>query len=929
MFPYQRCRILTFILCSLVPLLSLLSSPAYALEKEDAFSWSALDQSCKPWTYWWWMGSAVDKESITALLEDFSQAGMGGVHIIPIYGAKGYEDKYLDYLSPEWMEMFKHTLAEAKRLDLGVDMSTGTGWPFGGPMVNAEDAAKRLVTESYPLKEGKKLRKRLPAEGRFKIMAVSKKKQPPLDLSHLVTQKNRLDWQAPKGDWTIYTLYVKSTEQQVKRAAPGAKGNVLDPFSPQAMQHYLNYFDQAFQNTNTPWPRAQYHDSYEYYKADWTNQLCDAFEKEHGYALPSEIAALHGDASPDRIARVRHDYRATAAQLLLDFIRTWCDWAKEKGCLTRNQAHGSPGNLLDLYAAADIPETEIFGPSAFPIPGLRTDPDFNQDRPNPLMIKFASSAAHVAEKPRITSETCTWLGNHFQIALSQAKPELDQLFVSGINHVFFHGMPYSPPRIEWPGWLFYAATNFSPTNSFWHDIPAFNAYIARCQSVLQSGTPDNDLLLYFPIHDLWNSADGEPGVQLLTVHKLGWLQKCGLYDMATPLWEKGYGFDYISDTQIQENCPSKTILIPNCHFLPTKTLQHLIAHAEQGNTIIFVGNGPDDVPGLGRLKERRKAFNALYQELHFKSTRTPDVEEVQIGKGRFLRTANLETALQYAQTPREAMADTGLKFIRRKHTHGYHYFITNLTDHTVDQWVPLATPARAAVLLDPRFATKSGLAALRTTPAGIQECYLQLAPGESCILRTFTQESPQGPSWPYRQIDTTQPAVPLTGPWHLHFIQGGPTLPHDATLPTLASWTALNNDAVKTFSGTAQYTLRFQKPKKNAEDWLLDLGKVCETAHIRLNGQEIAWLISLPFRIPIGDLLQDGENTLEIEVTNLDANRIADLDRRKVNWQNFHDINFVDIRYKKFDAAQWPLTDSGLLGPVQLIPMQNLDPSHP
>ena len=105
MFPYQRCRLLAFILCSLIPLLPLLSSPAYALEEENAFSWPALEQSCKPWTYWWWMGSAVDKESITALLEDFSQAGMGGVHIIPIYGAKGYEDDYLDYLSPEWMEM--------------------------------------------------------------------------------------------------------------------------------------------------------------------------------------------------------------------------------------------------------------------------------------------------------------------------------------------------------------------------------------------------------------------------------------------------------------------------------------------------------------------------------------------------------------------------------------------------------------------------------------------------------------------------------------------------------------------------------------------------------------------------------------------------------------------------------------------------------
>ena len=65
-----------------------------------------------------------------------------------------------------------------------------------------------------------------------------------------------------------------------------------------------------------------------------------------------------------------------------------------------------------------------------------------------------------------------------------------------------------------------------------------------------------------------------------------------------------------------------------------------------------------------------------------------------------------------------------------------------------------------------------------------------------------------------------------------------------------------------------------------------------------------------------------GENTLEIEVTNLSANRIRDLDRRKVNWKKFHDINIVDQNYKKFDASDWPLKPSGLLGPVRLIPMR-------
>jgi hypothetical protein len=70
------------------------------------------------------------------------------------------------------------------------------------------------------------------------------------------------------------------------------------------------------------------------------------------------------------------------------------------------------------------------------------------------------------------------------------------------------------------------------------------------------------------------------------------------------------------------------------------------------------------------------------------------------------------------------------------------------------------------------------------------------------------------------------------------------------------------------------------------------------------------------------DNLKSKDNLLEVEVTNTSANRIRDLDRRGVKWQNFHDINFVNINYKKFDASDWPLADSGLLGPVTLTPVR-------
>lgn len=119
--------------------------------------WPDITSENKPWTRWWWQGSAVDKENLTRELKQFQEANIGGVEITPIYGVAGYEDQFIDFLSPEWMEMLTHTLQEADSLDIGVDMATGTGWPFGGPTVGEAEAAKHVAYETYELQEGESL----------------------------------------------------------------------------------------------------------------------------------------------------------------------------------------------------------------------------------------------------------------------------------------------------------------------------------------------------------------------------------------------------------------------------------------------------------------------------------------------------------------------------------------------------------------------------------------------------------------------------------------------------------------------------------------------------------------------------------------------------------------------------------------------------
>src|SRR5437763_2134267 len=171
--------------------LALAAGPAPAAEP-DPLAWPAVAAEHRPWTRWWWLGSAVDRENLTRSLDEFKRAGIGGVEICPIYGAKGYEEKFIDFLSPRWVEMLAHTTTEAKRLGQGLDMTTGTGWPFGGPTVTADDASARVVLKRYDVAGGAGLREPLP-KGKLHALTAVAADGAKLDLMPLA-KGDRVDW---------------------------------------------------------------------------------------------------------------------------------------------------------------------------------------------------------------------------------------------------------------------------------------------------------------------------------------------------------------------------------------------------------------------------------------------------------------------------------------------------------------------------------------------------------------------------------------------------------------------------------------------------------------------------------------------------------------------------------------------------------------
>ena len=833
--------------------------------------WPEPTRDAKPWTRWWWPASAVDPASLTRQLEQLAAAGIGGVEITPIYGAKGYEDRYIDFLSPKWLAMLEHTGREAQRLGLGVDMATGTGWPFGGPWIDEAHGIHRAV-----LRDGK-----------------------------IIGEPNKM---------------------MVKRAAPGDEGLVVDPYSPDALRRYLAPFDQAFAKFPRGLVRGQFHDSFEYFNASWTERLPEVFREMHGYDIQQFAAALTArnsadvkDVDRDTLARVKADYRDTLAQLHLDYLRTWVDWSHQHGFLVRNQSHGAPANIFDLYATVDVAETEIFGSTPFPIPGLRRNADEirsgnDQDLPESLVVRMASSAAHVVGHNLASSESLTWLREHWKESPSYMKPELDRILVAGINHIFYHGTVFSPQDAPWPGWLFYASTQMNPNNPLWDDLTALHRYVARVQAVLQRGQPDNDILLYWPIADIWDDADGL--MKMLAVHNVKWLTGQPVGKLADALVQRGYSFDYISDAQLRQTRAEqgelvtrggryKVLVVPAARRMPIATLQHIAKLAQGGARVIFERR-PEDVPGYGRLEPRRQQFKQALTQLDQATT-----------------TADVITAVS-AHARREPIADAKISFIRRKsgpnEAPAHYYFLANLSAQTLNDSVELGVPAGRVAISDP-LTGRAGDSTFSTTRDQPRRVRLRLAPGESLLLAAYAPGvGADAPAW--SDYEPAGAPVPLEGKWSITFTKGGPDLPPALETTQLKSWTDLGGDEAKRFAGTARYRLEFDAPTAKPADWLLDLGDVRETARVRLNGREVGTAWSIPFKLHVGQFLQPGRNVLELDVTNLAANRIRDLDQRKVNWKIMREINFVNINYRPFDASSWSLMPSGLLGPVTLIPLR-------
>lgn len=849
----------------------------------NAQQWPEPRQEAKPGTRWWWLGSAVNEKGLEWNLGQYADHGIGAVEITPIYGVQGNEANNIPFLSPRYMEILRFVNAQCQKNGIELDMATGTGWPFGGPWVPLEESASQMVIVDTTV-VGRKLKSLplLPPEKKRKnssLIAVYAFADGKFVRVETPLVDGTLTAKLPKSaTWRIIALYQKMGVMAVKRAAPGGAGLVVDHFDKQSVMNYLKHIEEAFETTGTPYPHTFFNDSYEVSEADYTPTLFAEFEKRRGYSLEEVF-----DKLVDGDTKVVADYRETLSDMLLEnFTKTWTAWAHSHGAITRNQAHGSPANLIDCYAAVDIPEIEGFGLTDFGIRGLRKDPGKTRRNDSDFsMLKYAPSAAHIMGKPFTSSETFTWLTEHFRTSLSQMKPDMDLMFCAGVNRMFFHGTTYSPQDDPWPGWRFYASVDMSPNNTIWRDAPYFMKYVERCQSMLQWGQPDNDFLTYLPIHDMWAQRSKSKRLMQFSIHAMGKLAP-EFVSCIDKIESAGFDCDYISDRLLLSTTYKNGRLITE-----GGTSYKAIVIPDQANIL------------------------------------TPDVKahiESLRAQGAKILVGTDAGTLATAAKPETMKTKLGLRLIRRSNDRGYHYFIANLTPDDVTEHTTLAVPFKEAMWLDPTTG--------RRERAEIKDgsLLISLRSGESIFLQTFNEATPaiaeELAQLPVRgsRIETAETIVEPTA-WTLSFTECTPSNDKVYTLGQPQPWENLDQTTA-TLMGTGVYTAKFNiQPSqlKEGTDWTIDLGDVRESARVYINDSLVGCAWAVPYTLRFSSsLLKIKDNTLRVEVTNLSANRIAQLDRDGVKWRKFDEINVVDINYKKTTYADWQPVPSGLNSKVRI-----------
>jgi hypothetical protein len=901
-------------------------------------------------------------------------AGLGGFRIFPIYPlAKddpGHGIRNAPYLSPEFLGLVQEAVRYGAQIGMTPDSLLGDGWPFGGPYIPPELGAGQLKFFSQEITGPQLFSGRIPGsltppEKLLAVQAAEISRDEGVQIKTVVDLTSRVQggeirgWQVPAGRWLLMTFVGGYTGMKVKRASVGGEGLVLDHFSRDALQLHLKYNGDV-QKSALRGAKTVFMDSWEVFGSNWTSKLPEEFEKRRGYSLTPHLAALFLPAG-ETGARVRYDFRKTISELALgNFYAPLNQWAHQNGFLTRAQAHGTPADILEAYGINDYPEGESYG---------------EQDRRqiNIRDRKLASSAAHLFGRTQVSGEAFTWLRcPQFQVTLENMKGAADAMYLDGIDQLYFHGVPLSPSWAEPPGWYYYAATDVSPTNTWWPTLKSLSDYVRRADFLLQQGKPVVRVAVYLPTEDVWSDAYGD-------WHDLAGALEQRLSDggdasaaaMLGDLQDGGFDFDFINARRIIEGriesgslhvgpMDYRVVILPKIKAMDPEAFERLRDFARAGGSVIATERVPDRAPGFVDAEKKTEQVQRFAREIFgdpSDASRPPWRGELRArgnecgaGEGVLLLRDPYQNLAPHASALPRVVAkiippdlvmeprDANVGFVYREAADRKIFFIANISARAKQIRARFHVTGEAPYVLDPMTGSIEPLYEFRME-GEFTEARLALDPWESRFV-VFRREKP-GAGVAETNVKrvlqvsddgrTVEAEVEQNGLFEARTAAGilratATGLPAPALigpwrlsgngvekeLDALGSWTQI--PGLRDFSGTVSYRARFNLPVacfSSGTRLELDLGEVHDVAEVVVNGKSSGVVWKQPYRVEITGAARPGVNELEIRVTNSLMNRM------RVKPPTEADRPPAMSPEMMRDYVPEPVP-SGLIGPVQI-----------
>ena len=954
----QFCRIFSAV--ALLLLFLLLSCGETLAQPRLETGWNNPPNTARLRAYWWWLNGNVTKESITNDLEEMKAKGFGGAVLIDAGGADQWGNAQVPhgptFFTPEWRELYKHALREADRLGLEMSLNIQSGWNLGGPIVTADDAAKKLVWSELHVNGLTNFKTALPVpQNREKYYrdsyvvayhirtdqvvhqplqnwrekALLKTLEPfsspdtsPLfqeipatsgeqdanvgdviDLTSKLDATGALKWNVPAGDWQILRFgYTIGDHSYVSTSSEGWSGFALDVYDAGAFQRYWDAVVEPLIADAGPLAgktlKYLHTDSWEIEAVNWTPTLRAEFQKRRGYDPVPWLPVIAGRIvnSREESDRFLFDFRKTLGELTIDnHYRLFRDNAHKHGIEIHPESGGPHAVPIDAQRDLgwdDVPMSEFWAWSW----------EHRIGDENRFFVKQPASAAHTYGHNITQDEGFTTIGPNWQERLSDnLKPSFDKALCEGMNRLVWHAFVCSPNSTGVPGQQYFAGTHLNPKVTWWEKSAPFFSYINRCQRMLQQGLFVADVVYYYGDH----------------VPNFEQLKKS---DPAHVL--PGYDYDEITEEALltrasvrdgrivlPDGMSYRVLVLVNHDVISLPVLKKLKELVAAGATVI----GPKPVKG-----ETLQDYPSCDAEI---TNLADELWNSRVGSGRVIADKTVREVLQSDGVPLDCeflptlnpQPSTDFDYIHRTLDGTEIYFVASRSTNAVSTDCAFRVSGKVPELWNPVNGEHKFAAAYKEKN-GRTIVPLDFDPSGSWFV-VFRETSAAHPATAKSNSENLSLLSEISGSWTVHFNPkwGGPEF---AQFDPLVSWTTRPELGIKYYSGTAIYNKYFDFPQSATRNlpsklWL-DLGNVCELAEVTLNGQSCGILWTPPFRVDISGAVKPGANRLEIEIVNFWPNRIIG-DARLPPDQHLTRTNIRNLK------ANTPLMESGLFGPVRLL----------